>query len=163
MGTCDYMAPEQAEDAHHADARADIYSLGCTLYRLLTGHVLYKGESLVQILLAHRESPVPPLCQDRPDVPPQLDAVYRKMVAKRPEDRYQSMTEVIIGAGSCGAGVPPAHAAGPADAAGTAAPHMRHGDGYRKESRDSRGDDPFATSGGGNQQTPWAQRGTTRG
>ena len=105
MGTCDYMAPEQSFDAHQADARADIYSLGCTLYKLLTGHVLYKGESLLQILLAHRESPIPPLCQDRPEAPPQLDVVYRKMVAKRPEDRYQSMTEVITALETCAATV----------------------------------------------------------
>ena len=101
MGTCDYMAPEQSFDAHQADARADIYSLGCTLFRLVTGHVLYKGQSLMQICLAHRESPVPSLCQDRPDAPSQLDAVYRKMVAKRPEDRYQSMTGVIAALEAC--------------------------------------------------------------
>ena len=85
MGTCDYMAPEQALDAHHADARADIYSLGCTLYRLLTGHVMYKGETLMQILLAHRESPIPSLCKDRPDVPPQLNACSRRWWPRNPK------------------------------------------------------------------------------
>jgi serine/threonine protein kinase/uncharacterized protein YegL len=95
VGTCHYMAPEQAMDTHHADARADIYSLGCTLYRLLTGHVPYKGKTQLQVLMAHRESPVPSICKDRSDVPRELDALFQKMVAKKTEERYQSMAEVI--------------------------------------------------------------------
>ena len=100
MGTCDYMAPEQALDAHHADRRADIYSLGCTLYRLLTGQVPYPGDSLAQIILAHHQFPVPSLWNARPHVSQQLDAVFQKMVAKDPENRYRSMAEVIVDSGS---------------------------------------------------------------
>ena len=101
MGTCDYMAPEQAEDTRGADHRADIYSLGCTLYRLLTGEKPYQGDTMIQILLAHRAAEIPSACGVRPDIPEAVDDVCRKMMAKTPEARYQSMTEVLAALETC--------------------------------------------------------------
>jgi serine/threonine protein kinase len=95
MGTVDYMAPEQAEDSHRVDHRADIYSLGCTIHYLLTGQEPFPGETVLKRLMAHMERPAPSLRAVRADVPPALDAVYLRMMSKRPEDRPASMTEVV--------------------------------------------------------------------
>ncbi|HVX12409.1 MAG TPA: serine/threonine-protein kinase [Pirellulales bacterium] len=96
LGTVDYMAPEQSYDSRSADNRSDIYSLGCTLYRLLAGQPPFAGETLMQKLLAHREQPIPWLREKRPDVPPGLDLFYQRMVAKLPEHRPRSMREVVF-------------------------------------------------------------------
>ncbi|MGI8977703.1 MAG: serine/threonine-protein kinase [Pirellulaceae bacterium] len=103
MGTVDYMAPEQALNTKTADARADIYSLGCSLFYLLTGRATFGGDSLVAKLLAHREQPIPVLTEARPEVPEAVAAVFSKMLAKKTEERYQSMSEVIADLEPCGA------------------------------------------------------------
>jgi CheY-like chemotaxis protein/tRNA A-37 threonylcarbamoyl transferase component Bud32 len=95
VGTMDYMSPEQALDAGNVDHRADIYSLGCTLYYLLTGQPPYTGASLMALLLKHSAGSIPSLRTARPDVPAEVDAVFQKMVAKQPEERHQSMAEVV--------------------------------------------------------------------
>lgn len=111
LGTIDYMAPEQAIDTHTADHRADIYSLGCTLYRLLTGEPLYMGDSIMRKLLLHRDAPLPDLKAKRPEVPARVVAAWQKMVAKLPEHRQQSMAEVVSELELCLQGAPPMAAA----------------------------------------------------
>jgi formylglycine-generating enzyme required for sulfatase activity len=95
MGTASFMAPEQALDTRQADRRADIYSLGCCLYFMLSGRTPFTGATPMAMLVAHREQPIPSLRAVCPGCPEQLEAFYRKMVAKRPEDRHASMGEVI--------------------------------------------------------------------
>lgn len=101
MGTVDYMSPEQALSTKTADHRADIYSLGISLFYLVTGNPAYTGDSLMARLMAHANSPIPSLKSVRPDISPQLQGVFERMVAKKVEDRYQSMTEVIAALETC--------------------------------------------------------------
>jgi tRNA A-37 threonylcarbamoyl transferase component Bud32 len=100
MGTFDYMAPEQCADASTVDRRADIYSLGCTLYAMLTGSAPYQSiKSPMKKLLAHRDGEIPSLAASRSDAPASIDAAYQKMLAKNPDDRLLSMAEVIAALG----------------------------------------------------------------
>jgi molecular chaperone DnaK len=101
VGTVDYMSPEQADNSGEVDERSDIYSLGCTLYRLLTGKPPYGGDSFVQKLVAHRRDPIPSLCAERRDVPESLDRVYQRMLGKRPRDRFPTMLAAIEAMSSC--------------------------------------------------------------
>ena len=94
LGTADYLAPEQAVDSHQVDARADIYSLGCTMYFALTGHPPFTDGTLVQRLLAHQTKTPPSVSYERPDIDPSLLEILDKMMAKKTSDRYQSSAEV---------------------------------------------------------------------
>src|SRR5205807_6776582 len=94
MGTPDYIAPEQAQDAHQADIRADIYSLGCTLYDLLAGHAPFPEGTAVAKVMAHVERMPKPLTAIRKDVPPALARVVERLMAKDPAKRYRTPAEV---------------------------------------------------------------------
>ena len=98
LGTLDYMAPEQWEDSHNVDIRADVYSLGCTLYELLTGKPPFPGEQYstpLKQMWAHSHQGLPPIRAVRPEVPAELAAVLDRMLAKKPADRFATPAEVV--------------------------------------------------------------------
>ncbi len=98
MGTADYMAPEQASDSHAVDIRADIYSLGCTLYKLLAGSAPFEGsqyKGTFEKMTAHVQCSVPPIENLLPEIPRELAAVLEKMLAKNPADRFAQPADVI--------------------------------------------------------------------
>jgi WD40 repeat protein/tRNA A-37 threonylcarbamoyl transferase component Bud32 len=94
IGTPDYVAPEQLEDPHAADIRADLYSLGCTFYFLLAGRVPFPGGTLVQKLDRQRWETPPSVDQLRREVPAAVAAVVRRLMAKHPDDRYRTPGEL---------------------------------------------------------------------
>jgi eukaryotic-like serine/threonine-protein kinase len=92
MGTAQYLSPEQARGAP-VTASSDLYSLGIVLYEMLTGKVPFGGESAIEIAMKHlNDAPRPPSAV-RPDIPPALDDVVLRSLAKAPDDRYQSAEE----------------------------------------------------------------------
>jgi serine/threonine-protein kinase len=94
VGTVDYIAPEQAANARTADIRADIYSLGCTLFYLLTGKPPFSGNSAVEKIGARALGEAPSVRKSRPDVSPALERVVARMMARDPAERYQTPGEV---------------------------------------------------------------------
>jgi serine/threonine protein kinase len=94
MGTPDYMAPEQATDARSADIRADLYSLGCSLYHLVAGRPPFADLPVIHKLMAHLECAPEPITAFEPSVPPGLVAVLDRLLAKDPARRYQTPAEV---------------------------------------------------------------------
>jgi serine/threonine protein kinase/outer membrane protein assembly factor BamB len=95
IGTPDYIAPEAAESFKDADIRADIFSLGCTLFKLLSGRLPFGGENTMEKLLARTTRDAPLVRTLRPDCPAELEAVVAKMLARNPKDRYQTPDELI--------------------------------------------------------------------
>jgi hypothetical protein len=112
VGTPNYMAPEQARDSTRVDARADVYSLGCTLYFLVTGRPPFGGGTALEVLTRHAFEPIVPPDALVQGLPKALSDVVLKMVAKKPQERYADMGEVIrvlegfLGVQGAGAFVP---------------------------------------------------------
>jgi len=106
LGTFDYISPEQARDPRTADIRSDIYSLGCTLYHMLTGEPPYPEGTVLQKLLQHQGDDAPDPRSRNRKVPENLSSVVRKMMAKDPRRRYQTadqlMRDLLLVAGSLG-------------------------------------------------------------
>ncbi|MBN2216289.1 MAG: protein kinase [Pirellulales bacterium] len=94
LGTVDYMAPEQAMEGPDFDHRADIYSLGCTMYYLLTGRPPFDEGTLTQRIVQHQTQPPPDILLRRPDTPPELARICLRMMAKDPADRFQTADEL---------------------------------------------------------------------
>jgi hypothetical protein len=94
MGTLGFTAPEQLRDARSADTRADIYSLGCTLYCLLTGATPFQGNSAYEVFIAQETGGVKPLRAVRSELPAQLEEIVAKMMSKNPEGRFRQPSDV---------------------------------------------------------------------
>ena len=95
LGTMSYCAPEQFRDASHVDIRADIYSLGCTLYHMITGKAPYwQRKTVTEIMQAHLHEPFPSLTEVLPDAPAKLEALLARMTAKDRDERFSTPNEV---------------------------------------------------------------------
>lgn len=107
VGTPFYVAPEQVENSRRVDTRADVYSLGCVFFELLTGRVPFDGEHAWDVVMKHLNSPIPSVTALRSDLGPAYDAFFQRALAKRPEERFQSAQEFTAAADALLAGAGP--------------------------------------------------------
>src|SRR6185369_9237399 len=96
MGSADYVAPEQVMNAHAADSRADLYSLGCTFYFLLTGQPPFPNGTVTERVIEHQTTLPPDIRTRRGEVPAELALLCHRLLAKKPEQRIQTAAEVIV-------------------------------------------------------------------
>jgi eukaryotic-like serine/threonine-protein kinase len=153
VGTFDYVAPEQARHSHSADIRSDIYSLGCSMYHMLAGHVPFPSPSLPEKLFSHQALEPTPLAKISPDVPPGLAEVVSRMMRKQPADRFESPQQVVqalepfiddLSSPAFDPASTPVHSAfAPTDSATPQTPAATHVD-----SAPGSGDSPAAAGGG---------------
>lgn len=87
VGSYQYMAPEQVRGEHRISGQTDLYALGCTIYRMVVGHLPFQGSNFAQIFDQHLHTAPPSMCDEVPDCPPALDAVVQDLLAKDPADR----------------------------------------------------------------------------
>jgi len=177
MGTADYISPEQAENTHSVDIRADLYSLGCTLYKLLTGHAPFSGKEydnpLIKIV-AHMQRTPPAIASQRAGVPAGLAALIDKLLAKKPANRYATPAEVAAALAPFTAGCDAARlaaraashsAAGKVRGTGALRPHAATAASKPKRTTKLSLSSALAETDGGTKVKPRTTRGkkTTRG
>ena len=95
IGTVEYMSPEQIQGDKSLDGRTDIYALGIVLFFMLTGELPFKGDSIVSIVTAHLNDPIPSVQTALPTLRPPWDDILQKALAKKPEERYQTVDELV--------------------------------------------------------------------
>jgi len=95
IGTPQYMSPEQCSQSSNIDSRSDIYSFGVILYEMLVGHVPFSGESPTIVMMKHLQEPVPSVIAERSDIPPSIGKIISRAMAKAPDDRYQSISDLL--------------------------------------------------------------------
>jgi len=95
IGTPQYMSPEQCSQDREIDARSDIYSFGVILYEMLVGHVPFTGDSPTIVMMKHLQDPVPSVLEERTDLPPAVGRVVARAMAKLPDNRYQTIHELL--------------------------------------------------------------------